>query len=365
MGGMADELTADFEKRYPGGAVVTAALRRPLEGASVTVLFGPSGSGKTTILRCLAGLERPERGVIRYGPETWLDAAGGTFVAPQRRHVGYLFQDYALFPHLTVRGNIAYGLRGVASNERQARVQDLIALLGLDGLEDRYPRKLSGGEQQRVALARALAVRPRLLLLDEPLSALDTPTRERLRRELRRLLRRVGTPALVVTHDRAEALALGDQLVVVDAGRVRQVGPAPEVFGRPADLEVARILGVETVVAGDVCAISEGLATVAVGSAQVTALARESTHKDVYVCIRAEDVLLERGAGTRSSARNRLPGRVRELGREGPMVRVTLDCGFPLIAVVTPQACDELDLREGTAVTAVVKAPAIHLVDRE
>src|SRR5205823_4699837 len=144
-----------------------------------------SGSGKSTALRCLAGLERPDRGTIRFGDEIWFDSARGIFLPPQRRRIGYLFQDYALFPHLRVAQNIAYGLAKFA---RQQRIEEITALLGLSGLEDRYPKQLSGGQQQRVALARALVCRPRLLLLDEPLSALDAPTREHLRRQLRRWL---------------------------------------------------------------------------------------------------------------------------------------------------------------------------------
>jgi molybdate transport system ATP-binding protein len=260
------ELVASFEKRFPGGAVISAQLRRPTDGFSVTVLFGPSGSGKTTVLRCLAGLERPEAGAIRWGEAIWFDAARGIFLRPQHRGIGYLFQEYALFPHLTVAQNIAYGLTGLSRTERRRRVADILELVQLTGLEARYPKHLSGGQQQRVALARALAPRPRLLLLDEPLSALDATIRERLRQDLRRLLRALGTPTVLVTHDRVEALALGDEIVVLDQGKVCQSGPVHEVFGRPSDAAVARIVGVDTVEPGKVLHVAEGLATVAVGA---------------------------------------------------------------------------------------------------
>jgi len=174
----AAELAAEFEKHFPGGTVIQVELRRPADAFSLTVLFGPSGSGKSTTLRCLAGLDRPERGTIRFGDEIWSDAGRGIFLPPQRRRIGYLFQDYALFPHLRVAQNIGYGLGKIAAAARRRRIEEITALLGLAGLEDRYPRQLSGGQQQRVALARALVCRPRLLLLDEPLSALDAPTRE-------------------------------------------------------------------------------------------------------------------------------------------------------------------------------------------
>src|SRR5262245_42649855 len=220
----ATELTAEFEKCFPGGPVIRVELRLPADVFSLTVLFGPSGSGKSTTLRCLAGLDRPERGTIRFGNETWFDAARGIFLPPQRRQIGYLFQDYALFPHLRVAENIGYGLGKVAASERRKRFEEITALLGLVGLEDYYPRQLSGGQQQRVALARALVCRPRLLLLDEPLSALDAPTREQLRHELRHWLTKLAVPGIVVTHDRVETLALGDHVVVMDHGRVRQCG---------------------------------------------------------------------------------------------------------------------------------------------
>src|ERR1700722_6113243 len=176
-------LEADFEKRFPAGPTIHGRLRLPAGAPFVTVLFGPSGAGKTTVLRCLAGLERPESGTIRFGDETWFDAEARVCVPPQHRGVGYLFQDYALFPHLTVEGNIAYGLGNVPKAERRNRVGEAVALLRLGGLERRFPRQLSGGEQQRGALAGAGVPHPRLLLLDEPLSALDAPTRESLRRE--------------------------------------------------------------------------------------------------------------------------------------------------------------------------------------
>jgi molybdate transport system ATP-binding protein len=361
---MKAELTAEFAKQFPGGPLIQASLSFPVEAFSVTVLFGPSGSGKTTLLRCLAGLDQPDRGRVYFGDEVWFDAARRVALPPQRRGIGYLFQEYALFPHLTVARNIAYGLGGVQPAERDRQVRAMVDLLGLTGLEQRYPRQLSGGQQQRVALARVLVRRPRLLLLDEPLSALDAPTREPLRRELRRLLAGFGIPTVLVTHDRIEALALGDQVVVLDQGRVCQSGPVLEVFTRPADLAVARIVGVDTIVPGKILGAGVGLITVAVGEVRLFALATADEAGDVYACIHAADVLLERGTPLAGSARNRLPGRIQAIDREGPLVRVGLDCGFPLKALITSQACDELALREGETVTALMKASAIHLIPR-
>jgi molybdate transport system ATP-binding protein len=355
----------EFERAFPGGPRIACALELPTSGASVTVLFGPSGAGKTTILRCVAGLERPDRGTIRFAEETWFDSGRGIDVPPQRRRAGMLFQDYALFPHLTVAANLAYGLDELTAVERRQRVDETLALLRLEGLAHRRPIQLSGGEKQRVALGRALAPRPRVLLLDEPLSALDAPARDILRSELRRLLARLAQPTLLVTHDRTEALALGDRMAVICDGRLRQVGPIEDVFGRPVDLDVARAVGVETVLSGRVVGRhGEGLVTVEVAQALLTAVDPGGVEGAVFACIRAEEVVLERGPIGQVSARNRLEGTVSSATPEGPLVRVVLDCGFPLAAVVTRQACRDLDIKEGERLTAFVKSPSVHLIGR-
>ncbi len=359
---MARALKADFAMRYRGGPEIAASLELPLDAPRVTVLFGPSGCGKTTVLRCLAGLERPQSGGIRFGEERWFDAVAGLSLPPQRRGAGLLFQDYALFPHLDVAGNVGFGLSGRPAAERRARVEAMLARFGLEGLAARRPRELSGGQQQRVALARALAPDPRLLLLDEPLAALDAALRESLRDELRGLLVAAGIPAIVVTHDRNEALVLGDDLVVMSAGRVLQSGPVLEVFNRPADAEVARIVGVETRQPGQVVGEVEGLAEVAVGGARVYAVAPPGIAQDVLVCLRGEDVILQREAGPASSVRNRLEARVVGVQPSAALIRVELDAGFPLFAWVTRPACEELGLAPGERVTALFKASAVHLL---
>jgi molybdate transport system ATP-binding protein len=359
-------LSFDIERRYPRGPTVRAALDLPLDEARVTVLYGPSGSGKTTVLRCLAGLDPPDAGFIRFGAETWADCAARRFVSPQRRGIGLLFQEYALFPHLTVAENIGYALRRIGATERGARVDEVANLLRISELLARRPDRLSGGQRQRVALARALAPRPRLLLLDEPLSALDAPTREDLRGELRALLERTGVPSVVVTHDRVEAMALGDRMAVLAEGGVRQVGTVREVFNAPADLVVARVVGTETVVPAHLVERRDGLALVAVGTVQLWALDPGHLDDQAYACIRAEDVVLEPPprAATATSARNELVGTVRATAEEGPLVRVTLDCGFRLVALVTRASATRLALAPGSRVAALVKAPAIRIVPR-
>ncbi len=361
--------TASFRKQFPGGPEIIAADLHICGG--VTVLFGASGSGKTTMLRCLAGLEIPDTGEIKFGDEIWFKKSGkrkaesgNIFLPSQKRHVGFVPQDYALFPHLTVARNIGYGLHELPAAERVKRVTESMRWLGLEGLENRLPRELSGGQQQRVALARAVVRRPKLLLLDEPLAALDTPTRLRLRGELRRLLQQLGIPTILVTHDRFEALALGDDVVVLLEGQNVQHGAAHEVFSRPVNLAVAEITAVETVQPGRVVEIRDGLATVAVGEARLIALAGDlpADAREVYLCIRAEDVILMRADTVLSSPRNRLAATVRTLSREGPLVRVNLDCGFPLTALLTQPACEELGLQEGAQLVALVKAPQVHLI---
>jgi molybdate transport system ATP-binding protein len=364
---MADALTLHFWKRFPKGALIDADLEVGLNPPIVTVLFGPSGSGKTTILRALAGLERSANCVIRFSGETWVDEQSGVFIPPQRRRIGFLFQDYALFSHLTVEGNIRYGLQGLSAYEQRLRILGLLERFRLQDLAARYPEQLSGGQKQRVALARTLAPQPRLLLLDEPLSALDGPTREALRGELRHLLSSLSIPVLLVTHDRVEALALGDQVAIVNEGRIVQHASIEEVFNGPLTPAIAKIVAVETVLRARVLQADGELVTVAVGAIRLVAAASDfpSSTVEAFVCIRAENVLLLKSVETvPASARNRLPGIVKSLTREGPAWRIEIDCGFRLTALLTRQACEELALQKNDHVLAMIKATNVHLISR-
>jgi len=354
---MADQLICQCRRRLSKGFEVEADLRIPLEGAPVTVLFGPSGSGKTTLLRMLAGLERPDAGSIVFRERPWFDAARAIDLPPQQRRAGFLFQDYALFPHLTVAENVAYA----GSREAARKMLDAFELAELAA---RKPRAISGGQQQRVALARALAAQPALLLLDEPLSALDAPTRSRTRYELRRMLLTGGVPSIVVTHDRMEAVTLGDWMAVMVDGRIRQTGPVQEVFRRPADRQVAESVGVENVLAAEIVGRESGLLVLQVNGqvgGQPIQCVDSGESGPVFACIRAEDVALTRQVDQVSSARNRLAGCVCAVIAEGALARVELDCGFPLVALVTAQSAAELALVEGEKVAAVVKATSVHL----
>ena len=363
---MASEIVVDIEKRLSASFALQTRFLFEMASSHVLILFGPSGSGKTTVLRCVAGLDQPDRGLIRFGDVCWYDSVKGEAVPPQRREVGFMFQDYALFPRHTVAENIAYGLTGMNAAGQTQRVAEVMQLFRLQGLEGVRPAHLSGGQQQRVALARAVARRPRLLLLDEPLSALDAPIRSKLRVELRGLLRRLGIPSIVVTHDWDEALTLGDQMAVINAGRILQVGTPQEVFSRPIDADVARIVGMETIVQGTVVRQAEGLTTVDVDQVTLHALSDEESGEemtiDVFVCIRAEDVILEPSESGATSARNRLVGVIRALSPMGALVRVEIDCGFLLTALVTRSASEDLQLAPDAPIIAAIKARAVHLV---
>jgi molybdate transport system ATP-binding protein len=350
---MAGELICACKKRFGSGFELDAEFRLPLGEAPVTALFGPSGSGKTSLLRMIAGLERPDSGAISFQGAEW---CGSRFIPPQQRRAAFLFQDYALFPHLTAEANIAFGARSAA------RAEELISAFQLEALRARYPRQLSGGEQQRVALARALAADPALLLLDEPLSALDAPSRARARHDLRRMLLESHTPSIVVTHDRAEAIALGDWILVMIDGAIRQSGPIREVFQRPAEPRVAEALGVENILPAQIIARETGLLTLTVGDALLKSVDNGESGA-VLACIRAEDIAVTRATLQDSSVRNRIRGAVRNVLFEGPLARIEIECpGFLLVALVTAQSAGELDLKTGESICAVVKATSIHLV---
>jgi len=397
----AQSLHIDVVQRFASGFTVRAQLAATLQRGEILVLFGPSGSGKTTILRQIAGLERPDGGVIQFENEMWCDIAGGVWQPPQTRRVGLVFQEATLFPHLTVGENVRYGSRSELKSESRSdrrsdsrsdlrsesrsdsksnswsdprsdhgdQIAEIALLLGIGDLENRYPRQLSGGEAQRVALARALTPSPRLLLLDEPFAALDAPTRSRLRRDVRALLQRTGTPAILVTHDRGEALAMGDSAAVLIAGRIRQQGSVSDVFSHPADADVAASLGVEAVLPARIESSVDGLLAVTVNNVILHVAERLENDAlpvgtDVYACIRAEDVTLETASPAHASTRNHLPAGVVSIAAEGPIERISLDCGFPIDALITRRSREELNLRAGDRVTAAIKATSIHLVPR-
>ena len=334
----------------------------------VTGLFGVSGSGKSTLVEIIAGLRRPDEGVVMLGDDVLTDVSRGVHRPPEARGVGFVPQDGALFPHLSVEGNLQFAERraGAVANKVFDRGH-VCALLGIETFLQRRPVTLSGGERQRVALARALVSAPRLLLLDEPLAALDAARKAAILPYLQRVRAEFGVPMLYVSHVPQEMLALCDDMAVLAEGRLLQQGPVGEVFRRPASSAVAGIVGVETVVPGQMLGGEGELAAVAVGGARLVGLADQLPleTRDVLVSIRAEDVMLvSEGSVPVASARNRLRGRVTAVSEQGATVRVEIDCGFLLTALLTRQAVGELGLKVGADVVALVKAPSVHLIAR-
>jgi molybdate transport system ATP-binding protein len=325
-------------------------------------LAGPSGAGKTSVLRVAAGLLRPERGRVEAGEETWLDTTRGIDVRPEGRRCGYVFQEYALFPHLTAWQNVAYPLRGVPRRERRERAVVLLERFGMRELADARPRTLSGGERQRVALARVLARDPDVLLLDEPLSALDSRTRAAAARELAAVLREVEVPTLFVTHDFAEAAQLGDRVGVVDAGRVIQEGTPSELAARPRSAFVADFTGA-VVLTGVARGGPDGLTTVELdGGGEITST--DSGEGPVAVSIYPWEIAVEPAGATPTpgSTQNHVGAEVLSVTRVGNRVRLGLAGPQPLAAEITGVSADELGLRGGARVTASWKAAATRLV---
>lgn len=283
--GEAKLVVMDLHKRF-GPVVAVEGVSFQVGTGEILVLLGPSGCGKTTVLRIIAGLERPERGDVRIGGRSVLG------LPPERRNVGLLFQNYALFPHMTVYANVAYGLRfrGVPRRERGQRVRELLELVGLKGYEKRKPHQLSHGQKQRVALARALAPEPEVLLLDEPLSALDAALRAELRGELRRILKERGTTSVYVTHDQEEGFSLGDRIAVMRAGRLEQEGTPQELYLSPRTLFVAAFLGRANLWAGKLRR-GPGGPGVELGHRRLPVEPAEiSDGEEVYLFFRPEDV---------------------------------------------------------------------------
>lgn len=332
----------------------------------VTAVFGPSGAGKTSLLDLVAGLRRAKSAFIQLDDRVLTDAEQGIFVPTRHRGIGYVPQDLALFPHLSVRQNLLYGHNPNEAAHGLFRFEHIVDVLEIQPLVQRGVAQLSGGERQRVALARALLTSPRLLLLDEPLASLDLKLKARILPYLTRIRDELRVPMLYVTHDRFEALTMADDVLVLMNGKVAQTGGVQEVFNRPTNPEVAGFLTVETILPGRIRRIQDGLVQVTVGSATVVAADQSlsSDASEVFVCIRAEDVIVLKGNDPASSARNHLRGTVHAISRDGPMRRVEIECGFRLAALLTRQACEELGLRPGDRVVALVKAPHIHLIPR-
>ena len=330
-------------------------------GGATTVIVGESGAGKTSVLRVAAGLDRPDWGRVVLDGEVYTDTEAGVHLPPWRRNLGYVSQDYSLFPHLTVAENVAFGLRaaGVPRGEVGARVARVLQRTGIHPLLRRKPTTLSGGQQQRVALARALVLDPRLLLLDEPLAALDLQTRRQVRGELRRLLQELGTTTLYVTHSPLEALLFGDRIIVLEAGRISQTGDRDDLLRHPRSRYVAELVGTNFF-AGRVAAAETG-EKVRTADGDL-AISRAEDPADLFVTVDPREITLHTHR-PEGSAQNVFEGPIVELAPEPPggeRVRVVLGTRPPLVAEVTREAVASLGLAEGVMVHASFKATGIR-----
>jgi tungstate transport system ATP-binding protein len=346
-----------------GGQTLITIPELEVRRGEVLALIGPNGAGKSTLLQALACLREPVTGILQFdGQRVDLHEPPLTL----RRRLAVVFQEPLLFG-TTVEENIASGLklRRVARSVIQARVAVWLERLGISHLATRQARTLSGGEAQRTSLARAFVLEPDLLLLDEPFSALDPVTREALSETFHHLQRQTGVTTLFVTHDRLEALRLGDRMAVMDRGEIVQVGTPEEVFSQPVNEAVASFVGIETILRGHVVSQVDGFAEVQVGSGErIAAACAAPVGTSVTVCIRPEEVTLLEPAAVAlpSSARNHFPARVTRIVPWGVALKVHLDCGFPLVAFVTRPSLEILGLGEGKAVLATFKATAVHVI---
>lgn len=317
-------------------------------------VLGPTGAGKTLMLELIAGFHRPDLG------EIWINDKNVTDLPPEQRKVGFVYQDYSLFPHLNVEENVEFGLRlkKIPKSETDEKIRRIMNLLSLTHLSKRLPKTLSGGEQQKVALARAIVLDPDVLLLDEPLSALDTQTQERLRRELKDLHERSGITTIHVTHDHVEAILLGDRIGILSDGKLIQVGEPDEIFRKPKWEFVAKFVGVENIFSGK-SELKKGLARIDIGNVLIEAVTQKEGK--VKACIRPEDILLSKKP-IESSGRNMLQGKITEISDRGATVRLKVDVGRELVVIITKRSFLDMKLRIGSGIYASFKASSVHVI---
>jgi len=355
-----EKVTKIFEDPHRSGGAVVAVDGVSLEvrDGELVTLLGPSGCGKTTALRIIAGFESPSSGRVL------INGQDVTHQPPHTRNTAMVFQSYAIFPHLTVAQNVAFGLemRGVPKNDIAARVHDILDLVGLAGLQHRSPEQLSGGQQQRVALARAIITEPRVLLFDEPLSNLDAKLREQMRGEVRKLQRRLGITSVYVTHDQAEAMALSDRIIVMEAGRVQQVGAPLEIYARPANRFVADFIGRVNFIEGLVVEAGSDRVSVDVRG-RILAVPIPPTvlgaGANVSLVVRPETIRLHAASSTTTDS---FTGVIRRVVYLGPAAEYEIDWnGTPLLAV-SGSPLEHGLLAEGSHVCFDFPAGTVHVL---
>jgi molybdate transport system ATP-binding protein len=336
-----------------------------------TILFGASGSGKTTTLRSISGIVRPDAGRIAIDDEVLFDSAEGIDLPIRKRGVGYVFQDLALFPHLTALANVQFGMSNITLGDRRRRAETIMEALRISHAAGRKPREISGGEAQRVALARALAYQPRILLLDEPLSAIDEATKRGIIADLKSINRELRLPILYVTHSRQEAVSLGERVIVYEQGRIVACGEPISVFGTPITASVARLTGVENIFAAQIIGKSEGAGTMTVevsdatGSCQVDVpFGNEALGEHVTIAVPSGDILLATEEPRSTSLRNRMRGTITAIDDELNRTVVRVNAGVIWSASVTRQAVSELNLSDRQEVWLAFKTHSCYLLDR-
>ncbi|HJH31804.1 MAG TPA: ATP-binding cassette domain-containing protein [Methanosarcinaceae archaeon] len=317
------------------------------------IILGPTGAGKTILIETIAGIYRPDCGRI------FLNGIDVMDLPPKDRSISMVYQDYMLFPHLTVEKNIGFGLRyqNITSSETEAEVNEIADLLGVSHLLNRYPGTLSGGEQQRIAIARAVVTKPKVLLLDEPLSALDNRTTERLREELGKIHRLTETTTIHVTHSFEEAFSLGDRIAVMRDGQIIQVGAPDYVFRKPNSEFIADFVGVENLFRGK-SVVHDGISEVHADG--ICMLSSTLKSGDVSISVRPEDIFISKKE-IDSSARNSFSGNIMEVKDMGALVRLVVDVGIPFVVALTKRSYEDLELAYGTRVHIAFKASATHL----
>ena len=370
-------LRVEVTKTFRGGSRDTVKREFSLDAQlsvqqGITMLFGASGSGKTTLLDCIAGVATPDSGRVELGSESLFDSAARVNLPPAKRGVGYVFQDLALFPHLSVENNVEYGLFRFPAEERKTRSGAILESFRIAHLRDRKPDGISGGERQRVALARALVTSPRVLLLDEPLSALDPATKSGIMDDLRSWNEQRRIPILYVTHSREEVFALGERVIALEQGRVVAAGSPLEVLSAPRTEAIAGWMGLENIFDAKVMALHERQGTMLcriggaanAGPELEVPLGRSLVGDAVRIGIGAGEILVANKVPDGLSARNILKGELKTLKRRDVMLVAQIDCGVPFEVHLTPGAQESLALRPGNVVWLVIKTYSCHLLQR-
>jgi molybdate transport system ATP-binding protein len=372
--GMQDALTVQLRKRFANaGRDFTLDVTFTIS-PGITIIFGPSGAGKTTLLDCIAGLTIPDSGKITVGERAFFDQTQRTNIPVQSRRLGYVFQDLALFPHLTVRKNVEYGLDALDlarlnknRSERRKKSDAILESFRITHLRDRTPGEISGGERQRVALARTLVTDPCVLLLDEPLAALDAATKSKIIDDLRAWNAAHNIPILYVTHNREEVFALGDRVLVLENGRIIADGTPHGVMAAPRRESLAQLIGFENIFHAVVASAHEdrGTMTCRIAGSDVeleTPLVRAETGSTLLIGIRAGDILLATVQPAGLSARNLIPGRLLSLEQRDVIVAARVNCGVEMEVHLTLAARDSLQLQPGREVWLIVKTHSCHLM---